>query len=143
MGFSRWQVFQQIDHIIIDARHGTDIMDCRIQRGENIDSDNYLVLGIIRARISATKYQNQNRQRATKYNIDKPRDPAMLQNYSGRLSEILSSTTGHEESNSDVNDECIRIKEATKRTVEEALGIERSKPKNEWFDCECQEATRR
>jgi hypothetical protein len=67
----------------------------------------------------------------------------MLQNCSGRLSEIISSTTVHEESNSVVNDEWIRIKEAIKRTAEEALGIEGAKPKNEWFDCECQEATRR
>jgi hypothetical protein len=135
--------FNQIDNILIDARHGTDIMDCRPHRGANIDSDHYLVLGIIRARISTHRYQNQNRQRASKYNIHTLRDPAILQNYSGRLSEILSSTTGHDDSNSDVNDEWIKTKEAIKRTAEEALGIEGAKPKNEWFDCDCEEAAKR
>jgi hypothetical protein len=118
-------------------------MDCRAHREANIDSDHYLVLGIIRARILTHRYQNQNSQRATKYNINTLRDPAMLQNYSGRLSEIISFTTGHEESNSDANDESMRIKEAIKRTAEDALVIIGAKPKNEWFDCECQEATRR
>jgi hypothetical protein len=135
--------FNQTDHILIDARHGRDIMHCRSHRGANIDSDHYLVLGIIRARISTPKYQNQNRRRATKYSTHTLGDPATLQNYSGRLSEILSSTTGHEESTSDVDDESIRIKEAIKRTAEEALGIEGARPKNELFDCECQEGARR
>jgi hypothetical protein len=97
------RAFNQIDHILIDTRHGTDIMDCRPHRGANIDSDHCLVLGVIWARTSMPKYQNQN-------TVQHSYTPAMLQNYSGRLSEILSSTTGHEESNSDVNNEWIRIK---------------------------------
>ena len=45
----------QIDHVLSDARHASNVMDVRSYHGANIDSDHYLVIGKIRARISITK----------------------------------------------------------------------------------------
>jgi hypothetical protein len=36
-------VFNQADHILIDARHCSDLMDVRSYRGANIDSDQYFI----------------------------------------------------------------------------------------------------
>ena len=42
----------QIDHILIQKKHSSDLKDVRCKRGVNIDSDHYLVMAKILARIS-------------------------------------------------------------------------------------------
>jgi hypothetical protein len=42
-------VFNQIDHILIDARHCLDLMDVRACRGANMDYDHYLVISKVRS----------------------------------------------------------------------------------------------
>jgi hypothetical protein len=41
--------FNQINHLIIDARHLSNLMDVRTYRGANVDSDHYLVISNIRS----------------------------------------------------------------------------------------------
>jgi len=66
----------QIDHIAIDARHSSNVLDVRTFRGANIDSDHYLVTAKVRMRISRT-----SRNRANilgKYNTEKLKSPEPL-----------------------------------------------------------------
>jgi endonuclease/exonuclease/phosphatase family metal-dependent hydrolase len=42
----------QIDHLLIDARHKNNMMDVRTYRGANADSDHYPVITGIRAKIT-------------------------------------------------------------------------------------------
>ena len=46
------QTHNQIDHLLIDALHVSNVMDVRTFRGANIDSDNYLLISKIRSCIS-------------------------------------------------------------------------------------------
>jgi hypothetical protein len=44
--------FNQTDHLLIDARHQYNLMNIKTHRGANVDSDHYLSVSRIRARIS-------------------------------------------------------------------------------------------
>jgi len=44
-----------VDHMVIDARHMSDLLDVRSYRGGNVDSDHYLVIARMQARISNIK----------------------------------------------------------------------------------------
>ena len=47
--------FSQTDHLLIDSRHVSCLMDGRTHRCANVDSDNFLLASRIRARISNVK----------------------------------------------------------------------------------------
>jgi hypothetical protein len=49
------QTMNQIDRILIDMRHKSNLMDVRTFRGANIDYDHFLVVSELRARISNCK----------------------------------------------------------------------------------------
>jgi endonuclease/exonuclease/phosphatase family metal-dependent hydrolase len=42
----------QIDHILIQKKHFSNLKDIRSKRGVNVDSDHYLLMAEIQARIS-------------------------------------------------------------------------------------------
>ena len=50
----------QIDHMVTDARHMSDLLDVRSYRGGNVDCDHYLLIARMRARISSE--ENKGRE---------------------------------------------------------------------------------
>jgi endonuclease/exonuclease/phosphatase family metal-dependent hydrolase len=51
----------QIDHILIEARHETSMMDVRSYRGTHMESDHCLVVTRIRVPIKITKYSRSKK----------------------------------------------------------------------------------
>ena len=47
--------FSQIDHLLIDSRHASNLMDARTHRCANVDLVQFLLMSRIRARVSNTK----------------------------------------------------------------------------------------
>ena len=57
----------QIDHILVRKKHSSNLKDVRCKRVVNVDSDHYLVMAEIQARISMNKtYKGQS---VRKYNV--------------------------------------------------------------------------
>jgi len=77
----------QIDHMVIDVRHMSDVMDVRSYRGGNVDFDHYLVIARMRARIPNIKKIRGERIR--KFCISKLQDKNMTNMYVERLEESL------------------------------------------------------
>ena len=77
----------QIDHMVIDARHMSDLLYVRSYRGGNMDSDHYLVIARMTARISNIKKMRGERIR--KFCTSKLQDDNMTNMYAKRLEERL------------------------------------------------------
>jgi hypothetical protein len=87
-------VFNQIDHILIDARHCSDLMDVRGYKGANIDSDHYLIISKIRIRLSNAR--KMHRFQAKKFNCGKVVEQGVATRYTEQISEYLAGLSDSE-----------------------------------------------
>ncbi|PNF23327.1 hypothetical protein B7P43_G15831, partial [Cryptotermes secundus] len=103
-------VFNQIDHILINVGHFSDLMDVSSYRGANIDSDHYLIISKIRSRIStARKIQGSQ---AKKLNCGKLVEQGVATRYTGLSSECLAGLSDSED-----------VSEAWRMSPEQAEGM--------------------
>jgi hypothetical protein len=81
-------VLIQIDHILIDARHCSELMDVRSYRGANIDSDHYLIISKIRSRISNAR--KMHGFQAKNFNCGKLVEQGVVTRYTRKIAEYLA-----------------------------------------------------
>ena len=127
----------QIDHMVIDARHMSDLMDVRSYRRGNVDSDHYLVIARMRARIS--NIMKIRGERIRKFCISKLQDKNMTNMYVKRLEESLKQLPC---SGGETVQEEWDICKSTIQQVAEVLGRQVSRQRNEWFCKDCERATK-
>jgi hypothetical protein len=125
----------QIDHVLIDARHFSDVLDVRAFRSSNPDHDQHVsdhkMLGArLRARISNIVKDKVARNRNLA--LDKLKDQRVQQEYNSVLSTKLAETN-----NASSWSEYENI---IKQTAEQVLGYTQ-RARNNWFDEECKEVT--
>lgn len=126
----------QIDHVVIDARHASSILDVRTFRGPNIDSDHYLVAAKVRTRLCVAKTSRRSMSR--KLDIDGLQSQQIADAYSSRLSDLLSQSLPPD--SVDTSHMWAHISHSLRTTAEEVLGFQRPPPRNPWYDQECREA---
>ena len=122
----------QIDHVLIDSRHASDILDVRSCRGPNIDSDHYLVRALFRYRVNA----NHKTVIARKFNLDMLKDDRVKQQYEDKLVELLVQT-GVEEQQNTCNDMWNRLRNCMKSAAVQTVKYKPGIVRNGWFDDEC------
>jgi hypothetical protein len=66
----------QFDHVLIDARHKSNMMDVRSYREANIDTDCYLFITRIKAKINKSTY-NLNKTKCIRYNVSSLKLPVI------------------------------------------------------------------
>ncbi|XP_062704877.1 uncharacterized protein LOC134287218 [Aedes albopictus] len=127
------QTESQIDHVLIDGRHFSDIIDVRTYRGANIDSDHYLVMVKLRPKLSVIN--NVHYRRPPRYDLERLKQPDVTTAYAQNLEAALP-----DEGVLDVAplEDCwSTVKAAINNAAESTIGyVERSR-RNDWFDEEC------
>jgi hypothetical protein len=104
--------------MVRDSRHMSDLLDVRSYRGENVNSDHYLVIARIRYLISNIKKIKRNRMR--KFCIFKLQDENTTNTYVNILEECLKQLpcTGGET----MQEEWNLCKRTIQQVTEEVLG---------------------
>lgn len=128
--------YNQIDHILIDSRHVSNLLDIRTFRGANADSDHFLVICKIREKIAMAK--NSKKPGLTKFNCNKLGDPKIRKEYQTVLTKKLSENVLNDDD--DVNRKWNSIKRSILSAAEKILEKERAPIRQDWFDNECRPA---
>jgi len=89
--------FSQIDHLLIDRRHKSNLMDVRSYRGSTIDSDHYLVIACLRPQISNVKQVTGIR--TSKNHVSKLTSNEVVEQYRQQIEEKLNHITFTEQDN--------------------------------------------
>lgn len=123
----------QIDHIMIDRRNASSVMNVRTYRGANCDSDHYLVGMRYRCRISSQTKRTSTGTR--RFDVGKLKQPETTINYQEAIARMLQeeNNTG----DTTVQNEWDKIKQSLLTAAEETIGYEERTTRNQWFDDEC------
>ena len=125
----------QIDHVLIDGRHCSNVLDVRSCRGPNIDSDHYLVKVVVRARISIS---HERQPALERWDVEKLQNEDVKRQYADCLERnIIDEMVTEQQS---VNDAWNQIRRNVERAAAETVGTRTGKKRHNWFDDECQEA---
>jgi hypothetical protein len=131
------QYFSQIDHILIDSQHVSHLMDVRSHKYTNVESDHYLIVSRIRARISNAK--KLFGKTVGKYDQEEMTLLEKQVEYKTNVTEYLQEITINPDDSLDSR--WNKITCAIHKTAEEVFGKTSRKQLNDWFDIECQQAT--
>ncbi|WP_333765053.1 endonuclease/exonuclease/phosphatase family protein [Streptomyces sp. IBSBF 2390] len=121
----------QIDHVLVDSRHASNILDVRSYRYAEDFSDHYPVIAKVRARISNAKRDKQKEERGC--NIEAWRSVEVASAYASEVSRKLQSI----QANLPIEEHWKQCAGALTSAATEVLGPKQRRPRKEWFDEQC------
>jgi len=125
----------QIDHIMIDRRRHTRILDIRSFRGADCDTDHYLVVAKLEESLAVRKQAAQKFD-GERYNMRKLNDLGVKDKYQIKIRirfAALETLNGVE----NVNRAWENVKENIKTSARENQSLHEWKQHKPWFDKEC------
>ena len=125
----------QIDHVVIDGRHSSSVLDVRSIRGANIDSDHYLVAAKVRTRLNVARKVRFDTAR--KLDVEKLQTQQTATAYSTRLAQLLEESTPCP----DIATQWQSLARSMENAAKSVLGYQKPPPRNPWYDQECRKAT--
>jgi len=129
----------QIDHLLVSARHASSVIDVRNCRGANCDSNHYLVKAKVRERTSRG-WKHRAGCGRKKWNSELITSPEGKMRYQASLVKKLEEIKTMESGSLDMNKMWNGVKETIIAAGEEVMGTTTIQRRNvEWFDGECRE----
>uniref|UniRef100_A0A1B0CNV0 Reverse transcriptase domain-containing protein n=1 Tax=Lutzomyia longipalpis TaxID=7200 RepID=A0A1B0CNV0_LUTLO len=125
--------FNQIDHVLIDRRHQTSLLNVRTFRGANVDSDHFLVGAVFRARVAT--FKGVAATKSVKINIEALKNEQLRAKYAEEVDAALANNASGPGDGMPIND----IASSLEGLHHPGLG--RKADRNDWFDDECKLAT--
>jgi hypothetical protein len=125
----------QIDHLLIDSRHASDVLNTRTYRFaaayvDHHSSDHFLLGATVRTRLN--NVFERKGEKCRRLNVEALQAPGKRKEFGEKLDEALGSSCGED-------NEWRRMRDAMTKVAEEVLGFQR-RLRNDWFDDECQSA---
>jgi len=125
----------QIDHILIDRRWLSSVLDVRSFCGADCDTDHYMVIEKVRERLGVGKQAAQRFDRQ-RFNLRKRNEPEVGKQYHIEIRNRFAALENLND-DKDVNGTWENIKENIQTSAKESLGLHEFKQHKPWFDEEC------
>ena len=125
----------QIDHVLIDRRWQSSVLDVRSFRGAECDTDHYLVIAKVRERLGVGKQSTQRLDRH-RFNLSKLNELEVRKQYQVEITNRFAALENLNE-DEDVNRIWRNIKHNIQISAKESLGMHEWKQHKPWFDEEC------
>ncbi|XP_050072629.1 uncharacterized protein LOC126560715 [Anopheles maculipalpis] len=128
------QTCSQIEHVLIDGRHFSDIIDVKPYRGANVDSDHFLVMVKLRQKLSVVN--NQRSKPTPRLYLDRLRRADVSEGYAPALGEALS----YDNHAMPLGDHWRMVERAISTASELKIAHLPRSQRKEWFEEECTRA---
>jgi hypothetical protein len=130
----------QNDHILIDKRNASSMLDVKSCRGASSDCDHYLVRGRYRCKIANSKYGPNKTTR--RFHTDALREASMVTRFQQQLEEefgkLQSEKATKEESQ--IEEDWKKLKEVIKEAAEQTIRYQPKPDRKGWSDDESRKA---
>jgi hypothetical protein len=127
--------YKQIDHVLIDKRRQSTILDVRSFRGADCDTDRYLVVAKGRERLAVCK-RTSRKVDTERFDVKKQNEGDVKEQYQVTIRNKFAALENLQDSG-DINGEWDNIRENIKNSAKESLGYCESKHHKPWFDEGC------
>jgi len=121
----------QIDHVLIDRRWHSSVLDVRSFRGADCDTDHYLVIATVRERLAVGK-QAAQRFDGQRFNLGKLNKLEVKKQCQIEITNRFAALENLND-DEDVNRTWENIKENIKTSAKESLGLHELKLRGLWF----------
>ncbi|XP_039297864.1 uncharacterized protein LOC120354582, partial [Nilaparvata lugens] len=127
----------QIDHVMIDRRHGSDILDVRSLRGADCDTDHFMIRLKYRQRINNTGFSKGKKQ--LKFDCEKLlKNQSLKEAYQQRSQDKLEEY--QHAGDTTAEQKWKNLRHSIVMSAQETIGYKRKEVRNTWIDEECIQA---
>lgn len=130
----------QIDHVLINAKHRNALLDVRSFRGADCDTDHYCTIAKLKAKLKTGG--TAKTQKMEHLDTEKLQDKTIKNNFQAQLANRLSvlQTLDDDDKLENLDDQWRELAMAVKDASEVGIGYKPQQKNKQWFDEDCASA---